>query len=78
MENMPALQVMGSASIHGTLSLTARCNDVQCCLHGTFIIIVGNDDLEPKLSPIPLPCAKVLGNSCAASVKSVACCLLNP
>jgi hypothetical protein len=78
MGNMPAQQVMGPASIHGTLSLTARCNDVQCCLHGTFIIVVSNDDLEQKLSPIPLPCAKVLGNGRAALVMSAACRLLNP
>jgi hypothetical protein len=51
MRNMPAQQVMGPASIHGTLSLMAWCNDVQCCSHGTFIIVVGNDDLEQKLNP---------------------------
>jgi hypothetical protein len=78
MEDMPAQQVMGPASVHGTLSLMAWYNDVQCCSQGTFIIVVGNDDLEQKLNPKPLPCAKVLGNSRAASVKSVACCLLNP
>jgi hypothetical protein len=78
MENMPAQQVMGPASVHDTLSLMAWCNDVQCCLHGTFIIVADNDDLEQKLNPKPLPCAKVLGNGRAASVKSAACCLLNP
>jgi hypothetical protein len=78
MKNMPAQQVMGPTSVHGTLSLTAQCNDVQCSLHGTFIIIVSNDDLEQKLNPNRLPCAKVLGNGCAASVKSMACRLLNP
>jgi hypothetical protein len=77
MGNMPAQQVMGPASVHGTLSLAARCNDVQCCLHGTFIIVVSNNDLEQKLNPKPLPCAKVLGNGRAASVKSAACHLLN-
>jgi hypothetical protein len=65
---MPAQQAMGPASVHGTLSLTARCNDVQCCSHGMFIIIVGNNDLEQKLNPSRLPCAKVLGSSHAASV----------
>jgi hypothetical protein len=78
MGNMPAQQVMGPASVHGTLSLTAQCNDVQCCSHGTFIIVIGNDDLEQKLNLKPLPCAKVLGNSHAALVKSAACHLLNP
>jgi hypothetical protein len=78
MEHMPAQQVMGPASIHGTLSLMARCNDVQCCSHGTFIIVVSNDDLKQKLNPNRLPCAKVLGNGHAASVKSAACHLLNP
>jgi hypothetical protein len=78
MGNMPAQQVMGPASVHGTLSLMARCNDVQCCSYSTFIIVIGNDDLEQKLNPKPLPCAKVLGNGCAASVMSVACHLLNP
>jgi hypothetical protein len=78
MGNMPAQQVMGPASVHGTLSLTAQCNDVQCCSHGMFIIVVSHDDLEQKLHPNRLPCAKVLGNSRAASVKSVACRLLNP
>jgi hypothetical protein len=75
---MPAQQVMGPASVHGTLDLMARCNDVQCCLYGMFIIVVGDDDLEQKLNPSRLPCAKVLGSSCAASVMSAACCLLNP
>jgi hypothetical protein len=78
MENMPAQQVMGPTSIHGILSLMAWCNDVQCCLHGMFIIVVGNDDLEQKLNPNHLPCAKVLGSSHAASVTSAARCLLNP
>jgi hypothetical protein len=78
MGDMPAQQVMGPASAHGTLSLTAWCNDVQCCSHGRFIIVVSNNDLEQKLNPNCLPCAKVLGNSCAASVMSVACHLLNP
>jgi hypothetical protein len=78
MGNMPAQQVMGPTSVHGTLSLTAQCNDVQCCSHGMFIVVVGNDDLEQKLNPKPLPCAKVLGSSCAASVRSAAHCLLNP
>jgi hypothetical protein len=78
MGNMPAQQVMGPASIHGTLSLTARCNDVQCCSHGMFIIVVSNDDLEQKLNPKPLPCAKVLGNGYVVLVKSMACHLLNP
>jgi hypothetical protein len=77
MGNMPAQQVIGPASIHGTLSLTAWCNDVQCCSHSMFIIIIGNDDLEQKLNPKPLPCAKVLGNGHAVLVKSVACRLLN-
>jgi hypothetical protein len=58
MGNMPAQQVMGPASVHGTLSLTAQYNDVQCCSHSTFIIVVGNDDLKQKLNPKPLPCAK--------------------
>jgi hypothetical protein len=75
---MPAQQVMGPASVLGTLSLTVQCNDVQCCLHSTFIIVIGNDDLGQKLNPNRLPCAKVLGNGRAASVMSVACCLLNP
>jgi hypothetical protein len=78
MGNMPAQQVMGPASVHGTLSLTAWCNDVQCCSHGTFIIIIGNDDLEQKLNPNHLPCAKVLGNGHAAPIMSTACRLLNP
>jgi hypothetical protein len=78
MENMPAQQVMGPTSVHGTLSLMAWCNNVQCCSHGTFIIVVSNDDLEQKLNPNCLPRAKVLGNGRAASVKSVACHLLNP
>jgi hypothetical protein len=78
MEHMPAQQVIGPASIHGTLSLMAWCNDVQCCLHGTFIIVIGNDDLEQKLNPDCLPCAKVLGSSRAASVMSAARYLLNP
>jgi hypothetical protein len=69
---------MGPASIHGTLSLMAQCNDVQCCSHGMFIIVIGNDDLEQKLSPIPLPCAKALGNGRAVLVMSTACHLLNP
>jgi hypothetical protein len=69
---------MGPASVHGTLSLMARCIDVQCCSHGMFIIVVSNDDLEQKLNFKPLPCAKLLGNGRAASVKSAACCLLNP
>jgi hypothetical protein len=51
MEHMPAQQVMGPTSVHGTLSLTARCNDVQCCSHGTFIIVVSNNDLGKKLNP---------------------------
>jgi hypothetical protein len=42
---------MGPTSVHGTLSLTARCSDVQCCKYGTFIIVVGNDDLGQKLNP---------------------------
>jgi hypothetical protein len=75
---MPAQQVMGPASVHDTLSLRAWSNDVQCCSHGTFIIIVSNDDLEQKLNPNYLPCAKVLGSSRAVSVKSAARCLLNP
>jgi hypothetical protein len=63
---MPAQQVMGPASIHGTLSLMARCNDVQCCSRGTFIIVVGNDDLGQKLNPNHLPCAKgVRQQSCS-------------
>jgi hypothetical protein len=78
MGDMPAQQVMGPASVHGTLSLTAWCNDVQCCLYGTFIIVVGNDDLEQKLYPSCLSCAKVLGSSRAALVMSTARCLLNP
>jgi hypothetical protein len=78
MQNMPAQQVMGPTSVHGTLSLMAHCNDVQHCSHSTFIIVVGNNDLEQKLNPNHLPCAEVLGNSCAASVKSAACRLLNP
>jgi hypothetical protein len=78
MGNMPAQQVMGPASVLDTLSLTAQCNDVQCCSHSTFIIIVSNDDLEQKLNPNHLPCAKVLGNGRAVSVKSMACHLLNP
>jgi hypothetical protein len=75
---MPAQQVMGPASVHGTLSLRAWCNDVQCCSHGMFIIVIRNDDLEQKLDPSCLPCAKVLGSHCAASVMSAAHCLLNP
>jgi hypothetical protein len=75
---MPAQQVMGPASVYDTLSLTARCDDVQCCLHGTFVIVVGNDDLGQKLNPNRLPCAKVLGNSRAASVMSAARCSLKP
>jgi hypothetical protein len=78
MENMPAQQVMGPASVYGTLSLMAQCNDVQCCSHNTFIIIISNDDLEQKLNPKRLPCAKVLGNSHAVLVMSMACHLLNP
>jgi hypothetical protein len=78
MEHIHAQQVMGPASVHGTLSLTAWCNDVQCCSHGMFIIVVGNDDLKQKLHSNRSPCAKVLGNGCAASVKSAACHLLNP
>jgi hypothetical protein len=52
---------MGPASVHGTLSWTAQCNDVQCCSHGMFIIVVSNDDLGQKLNPNRLSCAKVLG-----------------
>jgi hypothetical protein len=78
MGNMPAQQVMGPASAHGTLSLMAQCNDVQCCSHGTFIIVVSNNDLEQKLNPNRLPCAKVLGNGRAVLVMSMACHLLNP
>jgi hypothetical protein len=55
---MPAQQVMGPASVHGTLSLTAQCSDVQCCLHSTFIIVVGNDDLGQKLNPKPFTLCK--------------------
>jgi hypothetical protein len=69
---------MGPASVYDTLSLTARCDDVQCCLHGTFVIVVGNNDLGQKLNPNQLPCAKVLGNGRTASVMSVARRLLNP
>jgi hypothetical protein len=64
MGNMPAQQVMGPASVHGTLSLTAQCNDVQCCSHGTFIIVVSNDDLEQKLTLIPTLCKGVRQQSC--------------
>jgi hypothetical protein len=78
MKNMPAQQVMGPASIHGILSLMAQCNDVQCCSHGTFIIVIGNNDLEQKSNPNCLPYAKVLGNGHAALVMSTACRLLNP
>jgi hypothetical protein len=46
--------------------------------HGTFIIVVGNNDLEQKLNPNRLPCAKVLGSGHAVSVMSAARCLLNP
>jgi hypothetical protein len=49
--------VMGPASVYGTLSLTAQCNDVQCCSHSMFIIVIGNDDLEQRLT-FNLPCAK--------------------
>jgi hypothetical protein len=56
---MPAQQVMGSASVHGTLSLTAWCNDVQCCLHGTFIIVIGNNDPEQRLTLLPTLCKGV-------------------
>jgi hypothetical protein len=45
MGNMPAQQVMGPASVHGSLSLTAQCHS-----HGMFIIVVGNDDLEQNIS----------------------------
>jgi hypothetical protein len=65
MGNMPAQLVMGPASIHGTLSLTAQCNDVQCCLHGTFIIVVGNDDLEQKLTLLPTLCKGVRQQLCS-------------
>ena len=63
---MPAQQVMGPASVLGTLSLTARCNNVQCCSHGTFIIVVGNDDPEQKLNPKPFTlCKGVRQSSCS-------------
>jgi hypothetical protein len=82
MGNMPAQQVaqqvMGPASVHGTLSLTARCNDVQCCSHGTFIIIVGNDDLEQKLTLNPTLCKRCMVISRAASFMSTAHCVLDP
>jgi hypothetical protein len=56
---------MGPASVHGTLSLTARCSDVQCCLYGTFIIVIGNDDLGQKLNPKPFTlCKGVRQRSC--------------
>jgi hypothetical protein len=63
---MHAQQVMGPASVYGTLSLTARCNDVQCCLHGTFIIVISNVDLEQKLT--------LLRNLCKG-VKQWSCCI---
>jgi hypothetical protein len=62
---MPAQQVMGPASVHGTLSLTARCNDVQCCSHGTFIIVVGKNDLEQRLTLLPTLCKGVRQQSCS-------------
>jgi hypothetical protein len=62
---MPAQQVMGPASVHGTLSLTAWCNDVQCCSHGTFIIVVGNNDLEQKLILLFTLCKGVRQQSCS-------------
>jgi hypothetical protein len=65
---MPAQQVMGPSGIHGTLSFTAQCNDVQCCSHGMFIIVVSNDDLEQNPKAYSLPCAEVLGSSHAALV----------
>jgi hypothetical protein len=56
---------MGPASVHGTLSLTARCSDVQCCLYGMFIIVISNDDLEQKLNPKPFTlCKGVRQRSC--------------
>jgi hypothetical protein len=64
MGNMPAQQVMGSASVHGTLSLTAWCNDVQWCSHGTFIIVVSNNDLEQRLTLLPTLCKGVRQWSC--------------
>jgi hypothetical protein len=64
---MPAKQVMGPASVHGTLSLTAQCNDVQCCSHGTFIIVVGKNDLEQRLTLIPTLCKGVRQQSCSVS-----------
>jgi hypothetical protein len=65
MEHMPAQQVMGPAGVHGTLSLTARCNDVQYCSHSTFIIVIGNDDLEQKLTLLPTLCKGVRQQSCS-------------
>jgi hypothetical protein len=65
MGNMPAQQVMGPASVHGTLSLTAWCNDVQCCLHGMFIIVISNDDLEQRLTLLPTLCKGVRQQSCS-------------
>jgi hypothetical protein len=56
---------MGPASIHGTLSLMARCNDVQCCLHGMFIIVISNDDLKQKLTLLPTLCKGVRQQSCS-------------
>jgi hypothetical protein len=78
MENMPAEQVMGSASIYGTLSLMAQCNDVQCCSHSTFILVVSNNDLEQKLNPKPFTLCKGVRQRRAVSVMSAACRLLNP
>jgi hypothetical protein len=67
MGNMPAQQVMGPTSVHGTLSLTAQCNDVQCYSHGMFIIVVGNNDLEQKLKPKPFTLCK--------GVRQWSCCI---
>jgi hypothetical protein len=59
---------MGPASIHGTLSLTAQCDNVQCCSHGTFIIVIGNNDLEQKPKLIAYLVQKVYGyQSCCVS-----------
>jgi hypothetical protein len=78
MGNMPAQQVMGPASVHGTLSLTAWCNDVQCCSHGTFIIIINNNDLEQRLTLNLTLCKRCMVISHAALVMSVAHCVLDP
>ena len=57
------------------LELTARCNDVQCYLHGTIIVVVGNDDLEQMLTPYLTLCKKVYGyqSCCVGYVRGTLC-----